>query len=90
MNVCVYFCFICHCKRKSKAIPVRSGQALRVPEGWGSQISRQSAHESGQVVALHSDRLYPKEIHLVLISVRGSVDPKEMMGRNDSAIENFP
>jgi hypothetical protein len=34
---------------KGKAIPL---QALGVPEGWGSQISRHSANKGGKVVSL--------------------------------------
>jgi len=46
------------------------GQVLRVPGGWGSQISWQLVHEGGNVSLSHRPPLPTQEIFLVLISVR--------------------
>jgi len=61
---------------KSKAIP---GQALRVPGGSGSQISKLSAHEGGKVVSPRHWPPLPQENMPLLISVTSWVDPRAIV-----------
>jgi hypothetical protein len=62
--------------RKVNQSHYRSGQALRFLGGWGSQISRQSQHEGDKDFSRTQRPPLPPRKYLVLISVRGWVNPK--------------
>ena len=61
---------------KVKLSHYRPAQALVIPGGWGSRISWQLVHEGGSVVSSTPAAFTYQEIILVLISVRGWVDPR--------------
>ena len=65
------------CKKQSHCRP---GQALRVPARWGSQISRQLAHEGGKVVSpTHRLPLPPRKYSWYSFLLRGWVNPRAIL-----------
>ena len=71
MCVCVCVC-VCVCKsKKVKQSHYRPGVAQRVLRKLRFPDFVTTAQDGGRLSALRTGRLYPQEIRLVLISVRG-------------------
>jgi hypothetical protein len=71
-------------KVKVKQSHYRPGQALKVPGGWGSQISKQSAHKGVKVVRPTHRRLYPQETFLGLNQPEGHSAAGRIMSMKNS------
>jgi len=47
-----------------------------------------TAQYGGKVVSLSTGRLYPQEIHLLLVSVRDRVDPRAIVRPEELSLKN--
>jgi len=68
---------------------VRPGVALNFPRIWCSQISRQSDHEGAKIFSnMHRPILpTPLEIFLILISLTGWVEPRDIARAEEEVCE---